>query len=277
MKLWGLSPIVLVRELLANAAMQIPLVRNRRLAGQRTSHSSLHVEAEKLAAEFDFFVDSIGSVSGKVIVEIGPGDALGLAPLFLSAGAARYVGIDRFRGNVWGRRASALYDELERQRGPFVAAWRDRVELVDVAIEEAPPQLPSADVIVSFDVVEHLTDLASATRNMAAILKADGLMIHRIDYGPHGVWLSTTDPLSFLQVPGWLWSAIGSNRGYPNRARHSQVVRLFEETGLLVAGRVTRSCGNDALDAEVACASAIAPRLGRRFEIAPTATPGPAT
>lgn len=266
MNLWGLPPPAFMRELAANTAMSLPLVRRNRLKGLRTRAPSARFEARKIGAQFDFLRDSAGELEGKVVVEIGPGDAVGLAPLFISAGAARYVAVDRFLGDVWGGSANAVYDEIARLRGPFCSGWRERVTLVRHSIEQSIAGVPPADVILSFDVMEHLLELPRAVRNLSSLLKPAGRMIHRIDYGPHGVWLSTQDPLSFLTVPQWLWLAIGSNRGYPNRVRHRQFVQLLESEGLHVAERITRRQGTDVMDAEVACAFQGAPCLGRAFE-----------
>jgi SAM-dependent methyltransferase len=265
MNLWGLPPQALIRELAANSAMAIPAIRRGRLKGLRTRADSPQLEARKIVAQFDFLRDSAGDIAGKAVVEIGPGDALGLAPLFITAGAARYIGVDRFLGEVWGTGATGLYEELERLRGPFPVGWREQVTLVRHSIEKTVAGVPRADIILSFDVIEHLQDLAHAVHNMSALLKPDGRMIHRIDYGPHGVWLTTADPLRFLSVPRWLWSAIGSHRGYPNRVRHQQFVQLVEAQGLRVTERITRRQGANVMDAELACAFQVAPRLGRAF------------
>jgi SAM-dependent methyltransferase len=265
MNLWGLPPQAFIRELAANTAMAFPAVRRSRLKGMRTRAPSPQFEARKIGAQFDFLRDSAGAIEGKVVVEIGPGDALGLAPLFISAGAARFVAVDRFLGDVWGSAANSLYDELERLHGPFRVGWRDQVTLVRHSIEETVAGVPAADIILSFDVIEHLLDLPKAVRNMSELLNPDGHMIHRVDYGPHGVWLSTEDPLRFLSVPNWVWSALGSNRGYPNRVRHQKFVDLLNVQGLRVAERITRRQGTDVMDAEVVCAFQAAPRLGRAF------------
>jgi SAM-dependent methyltransferase len=271
-RLWGLAAPALVRELVANVAMAIPPIRRRRLQGLRTGQSHTGREVDKLVAEFDFLLDSAGSIRGKTVVEIGPGDAIGLAPLFIAAGAARYVAIDRFLGDIWGTRAEALYAAIAQRRGPFAPDWRERVSLLSHSIEQLPPMVPIADVIVSFDVVEHLADVPRAVGKMAAVLKPQGRMVHRVDYGPHGIWVSTSDPLSFLKVPNWLWAAIGSNRGYPNRVRHAQLVDALRQENLQVAERITRRHAGDVLDAELVCGFEGAGRLGRPFKLAGTDT-----
>lgn len=272
MRLWGLAAPALLREFAANVAMAIPPIRRRRLLGLRTGNGHTGREVDKLVAEFDFLLDSAGPVAGKTIVEIGPGDAIGLAPLFISAGAARYVAVDRFLGDVWGRRAETLYAAIAQRRGPFSPDWRERVALIPHSIEELPPMAPIADVIVSFDVVEHLADVHRAVSRMAAVLKPQGRMVHRVDYGPHGVWVSTSDPLSFLKVPDWLWAAIGSNRGYPNRVRHAQLVDSLRRQRLQVSERITRRHAGDVLDAELVCGFDGPGRLGRPFTLDGTDT-----
>jgi hypothetical protein len=272
MSLWGLRPPALFREFAANVAMGIPAIRRRRLRGLRTGNSRVESEAAKIIAEFDFLHDSAGPLSDKTVLEIGPGDAIGLAPLFISAGAARYIALDRFLGDIWGPRAQSLYAQIERLRGPFKADWQRQVKLIGSSIEQADQRLPTADLIVSFDVVEHLADVPRAVRHMRAMMNPHGRMIHRVDYGPHGIWLSAGDPLSFLQVPRWLWRAIGSNRGYPNRLRHPQFVQLLRQQNLHVSERITRRHGQDVMDAEVVCGFDATAALGRPFKLDGSAT-----
>ncbi len=266
LEVYGLSVITILRELAANIVMSIPMGRRLRLKGLRTSATTVSDEAKKIIAEFDFFKDSAGNLEGKTVVEIGTGDAIGLAPLFLSAGAVLYVAFDRFPGNVWGPQAEALYGELARLRGPFQANWRERTKLCKTAIEAVAQYPIKADLIVSFNVIEHLSDLARAVRNMVALLKPDGMMIHRVDYGPHGVWLSSRGALDFLRVPARLWNVMGSHRGYPNRVSHAGFTQILKSSGLQVSERVTQARGSYAMDAEIMCGYGAPLSLGRCFK-----------
>lgn len=265
MQLWGLSSATLARELVANGAMAVPAIRRRRLQGMRTRSGSTEFEALKILAQFEFLRGSAGCIQDRVVAEIGPGDAIGLAPLFITAGACRYIAIDRFLGDIWGDAAARLYECIEHLHGPFAGNWRERIEVVRHSIEQPARATAPADVLLSFDVIEHLRDVPRAVRNMRRMLKADGRMIHRVDYGPHGAWLATEDPLAFLSVPQWLWSAMGSHRGHPNRVRHEELVRLLRSEGLQVTERATRARGPDVLDAELACAFQAAPGLGSAY------------
>ena len=237
----------IAREVAANAAMGIPAIRAARLRRARTITEDAVAQAKAVVSQFDFFCRSIGSVHGKTILEIGAGDTVALAPLFIGAGAERYVVIDRFLGAIDGQAANGIYSELERIA--FVPReWWGKLSIHRTSIENAAPaHLGEVDVIVSFNVLEHLSDLSAAFEQMAKFLKHDGMMVHRIDYGPHDVWQSCENPLEFLTVPDWLWSLMGRNRGYPNRVRHGEVLRM-----LIDAGFVTHaSIGQTAQSADV--------------------------
>lgn len=250
------------RELAANAAMGIPAIRRRRILKGRTIGIPVDTKARLVMDQFAFFIDAIGAgnIKGKVVVEIGPGDAIPLAPLFLAAGAARYVAVDRFLGNIYGPRALDLYSAVVN----IASAWLieglerlykldrcdsiselirmpNRVRLCRTPIERPDESLVAqANYIVSFNVCEHLSHLPRALDGMRSMLSPDGFMIHRVDYGPHDIWQTYRNPLSFLTVPRPLWGLMTSNRGCPNRVRHAELMAMVRALGLKSAERIGR-------------------------------------
>lgn len=241
------------RELSANFAMGIPLMRDWRVQQGRTVGASVELKARGILAQFSFFSDTMkyGGLAGKTVVEIGPGDAIPLAPLFIAAGARRYVAIDRFLGDVTSAAALDLYRRVVQLAPPTLADqlralglasdndWRhfltrsQHVDLVRSGIElDAPAQGRDADYVVSFNVCEHLDDMAAAFKNMKALLAPHGCMIHRVDYGPHDLWQRYDNPLTFLTVPESLWRLSSSNRGCPNRVRHAQLLDIAADLEL---------------------------------------------
>src|SRR6266850_8305395 len=134
--------------------MGIPAVRSARLRRNRTMVSDPAEQAARVKEQFAFFASAIGSFQGKTIVEVGPGDSIALAPLFIEAGAEKYIAIDRFLGDVYGRSATHIYRSIAG------GGWENRVELHACSIEDAPAI--SADVIVSYNALEHLRDLGRA-------------------------------------------------------------------------------------------------------------------
>lgn len=233
--------------------MSSQLVRALRLRRQRTTSSILANQVETTIRQMSFFYDELGGrrLDDATVVEIGPGDAIPLAFLFLALGAKRYVAVDRYRGRVFSNTAMDLYRAVAAQLPPtwdrrvraefarIVGGGRFPRELLDssrVVFDNSPIETLAnvgyADLIVSFNVLEHCSDVVLALRNMASVLSENGLMIHRIDYSAHDIWRSYDNPLEFLTFSERLWILMGSNRGYPNRARHSRVLEAIRASGL---------------------------------------------
>lgn len=250
-----------LREVLANLAMSVEPIRRHRVRAGRTTTHDLSEQATKVLDQFSFFMDSIGweQIRGKTVIEIGPGDAIPLAPLFLGAGAAKYVAIDRFLGDVHGEFASTLYEVLASLAPSSIReGWQarridpshggligllsdpDLVDLRRVSIESlGHNECEPGDFVISFNVLEHTLNVSSALRSMTLLLKPNGRMIHRVDYGPHDCWASYENPLTFLTIPEFVWRLMGNQRGYPNRVRHCEVVDTLRLLGLSVLDRVT--------------------------------------
>jgi SAM-dependent methyltransferase len=242
----------IAREIAANLAMGIPAVRSARLRRNRTMVADPVEQAARVREQFAFFASAIGPFEGKTIVEVGPGDSIALAPLFIGAGAKKYIAIDRFLGDVYGDSATQIYRALS------AGEWQKDVELHACSIEDA--FAISADVIVSYNALEHLGDLGRAFKNMARMLEPGAVMAHRIDYGPHDVWERCENKLEFLSFPDWLWNLMGSNRGYPNRLRHDAVLALLHDAGFSTKAKVTETFAGMPLNAElVSVLPAVAP------------------
>ena len=215
----------LAREVVANLVMVVPPLRAWRVRRGRTTNMCTAADEARLDRQRTaWYLTNLGEsrFRGATVVEVGPGDTMPFAAHALRLGAARYVAIDR-----------------------FADAWREpsdrRITLVPRPIEALPDDLSSvADLVVSFNVLEHVSNVTLAFRQMARLLVPTGVMLHRIDYGPHAHWRQHADPTAFLRVPELLWRAMGSARGYPNRASHEQMVGAAREAGLTVTHRATR-------------------------------------
>src|SRR5215467_6368769 len=115
-----------------NAAMALPFIRKIRSKCVRTVRPDPREQAKQILDQFNFFMGALGSVDGKTIVEIGPGDTIALGAMFLRRGASRYIAIDRFHGDIFGPYAMAVYRELGLETGDF----QDRIALCNTPIEK---------------------------------------------------------------------------------------------------------------------------------------------
>lgn len=175
------------------------------------------------------------ALQGAHILEIGPGDNLGVALRFLGAGAAKVTCLDRFwssRDDVQQTRIyRALLESLpaeERERAQAAVVFGEQTtfhsELVDSVIglgaEEADQILDagSLDLIVSRAVLEHVYSPMQALRTMDHLLKPGGLQLHKIDFRDHGMFsLKGHHPLTFLTIPDRIYRRMARESGKPNR------------------------------------------------------------
>ncbi len=232
---------------------------------------------------FDTVVGSIGveRLKGARVVEIGPGDHAPVALMFLAAGAERYWCVDRFPGDVAGPAAKQLYEalcaDLAERRPALAGALRRRgieaerfpegypelFEVLPCAIEELERR-GLADILFSYNVLEHVSDVAAFARNSFGLLRPAGVAVHRVDFDAHDVWLDRDDPSDWLAIPDVLWGWMGSRRGAPNRLRFHEVQEHLEAAGFRVESHV--------LDRFDAWRMRDRPSLARRFRNMPEAS-----
>jgi hypothetical protein len=176
-------------------------------------------------------------VEGKAILEIGPGDNLGVGLMFLALGAKSVTCLDGFRPHsdpqINPRLYAALYQSMSAEQRDRV---RDVVELQTDGTAvlrhgrlnrfyNAPVEMPhealaanSYDIIVSRAVLEHLADIRLGWKNMVSCLQPNGEMWHKVDFRCHRLY-EDIHPLYFLTVPETAWRLISRPDPTLNRAR----------------------------------------------------------
>ena len=242
---------------------------------------------------------SSATLTGKQVLELGPGDNYGVALRFLASGAERVVSVDRFasiRDQSQQREIyAALIDGLEPDAratlgdsiefGDTIGFDQRRLKAIEgLAIEDADAALEagSFDLIVSRAVLEHLQHPDSAFAAMDHLLKPGGSMLHRVDFRDHGMFTGGgLHPLTFLTIRERVYRWMTQHSGRPNRRLidwyRSKLGELGYDTRLLV----TRVVGVDEqvlphperyrLDAErnlrtIELIAAIRPRLRPEFQ-----------
>jgi Methyltransferase domain len=247
------SPTVdVTREIIKNAAMAVPIVRRVRLARPRAGVRFTGEDAQLRRYAFQG-LDALrqvigGGLHGKSVCEIGPGDFLTSGMAMLAAGATSYTAIDRFTGDyssvegkewyagiqsAWPRAYPDLSWPQWLEADKFPEGYPDRIASLRDKVESIR-DVGTFDVVCSFQVAEHVSSIEEFALSMALLVKSSGIVVHRIDFGPHGIWQSYRDPLTFLRVPEPLWRAMGSARGVSNRRRACEIEEAFRAAGLSV-------------------------------------------
>lgn len=240
-----------LKEAGKNFLMGIPAFRDWRLTRPRAGAFFTGADAELDRYAFsglNLLLEYTGGVEGKDVCEIGAGDYLTSGLAILAAGAQSYTVIDRFPGDYTGAVAKKWYQGIEDnwarfypeipwssdlRAADFPEKYAERLDLIREPIETAKPD-KKYDIICSFQVGEHISNIDSFADINKRLLKPDGVALHRVDFGPHDCWFWYDDPLTFLQFPDNLWKMTGSNRGTPNRFRHHEFMSAFEKAGLAV-------------------------------------------
>ena len=216
------------------------------------------------------------SFAGATVLEIGPGDNLGVALCLIAWGAEHVVCVDRFeclgRHHHNGEIYRALLNELapaERERARRNCPWVERAapdalegrihylprtELESCARALAPYRF---DCVVSNAALEHLADVAGGFAQLLPSLKADAWMFHEVDLRCHSRFAAVS-PLHFLTVREPIWNWMGSRLGAPNRIRINVYRKIFAEAGFAVREEVLES-------APMGIANATFPRIDRRI------------
>ena len=245
---------------------------------------------------------AIEDLQDKRILEIGPGDSLGVALMFLASGAARVVCMDKFSPVRDLQQQRRIYDHLARQLGDHSGRLSDMAIGADTGmevtsdrlrcvyghgIEEASHLLEpgSFDFIVSRTVLEEVYDIDDAFSAMDKLLVPGGFMIHKIDFRDLGVFSGHgMHPLTFLTVSDSVYRLMAADSGKPNRRLvdyyRQKMTELAYDTKILVThivGQVEELVPHkeqlepdvDYTDATIAILDEIRPRLNKEFKALP--------
>lgn len=231
-----------------NFAMGIPPIRSIRLHSNRNRTSSVADEA--LLDRFAFqlpklLLSHFGSLVGKDIIEIGPGDHLATGLTLLALGARSYTTLDRLTRNYATSRAREWYALVQDKfSATFSQPWPKtlshetfpgtcgKVKTLPRGIEDLG-DCARYDIVCSHAVAEHVSSVLSFAQAHTRLLRESGQALHVVDFGGHQ-WLRHSDEMLFTRVPAWAWSIMGSNRGYPNRVLFPDFKAILEAADLNV-------------------------------------------
>ena len=184
---------------------------------------------------------------GKTVLEYGPGDTLGVALLLYAHGAASVHCVDRFPVHTLSAPTIEIYralvDGLEgapraRAAGAFNIAGdpgsglRPEAIAYQVTPDGLSGRRAAYDLVISRSVLGLVNCLEKTIDDIAFVLKPDGISVHKVDLGSHG--LDRYRPLDFLSWPERVYALMYSRKGRPNRWRVDTYQRLVKRAGLTI-------------------------------------------
>ena len=204
-------------DILQNMAMGVrPIAR----FSQRYHSTGLNGNSDMAArvfSEYSRFVD----LSGKDILEIGPGQTLEVLERALAAGARSCTAIDVLD-----------YLSPDQARGK-------RISFVQYEGKGMPLATEAFDLICSYTALEHVRYPGITIHECFRVLRPGGSLVSVIDLGDH-TWYGTAESypdrvFHCLRYPEWLWNLMRWNRSsYVNRLRQSEWMQLLSEAGFIV-------------------------------------------
>lgn len=199
---------------------------------------------------------------GKTVLELGPGDTMGVSLVARLRGARGCEAFDAFdiasRDRAYLEAIYGPIVELEGRDGGARAAW----ELLEACAHRTTPAALRAGgrrfgAVLSRAVLEHVKDLDALFALARDVADEDAVWVHEVDLRDHGI--THGHPLDFLRFSERAWTRMTSHTDAPSRARASEYLALGARHGLtLVWGGVSHR----ATPAEV---RAIKPELADPF------------
>ena len=189
------------------------------------------------------------AVKGKRILELGPGDNLGVALKFLAAGAASVVCLDRFYSKRNPEHEREIYKALRERLSVEEQSRFDRAVNLSGNVEFNPEKLQSVygvsldgfadklagekfDLILSCAVLEEIYDPDPVFAAMDRLLAQGGSLVHVIDLGDYGMFRNQgMHPLTFLTISEPIYKRMASDSGLPNRKRLGYYVEKMKQLG----------------------------------------------
>ena len=217
----------------------------------------------------DYFKD-------KTLVEIGPGDTLGVALMFIGHGCKKVTCIDRFRCMQHTKKHAEIYNELissfdKTGRRFCESALRlgessilvdpDKIEyLSNIQFEKNMLPDQFCDVVYSYDVLEHVTDVKECFIQMKRIIKKGGYCIHAVDLAGHGELRGSFHPLDILRYSSTIWRLMNSHRRAPNQVRYGEYRRIMNELGFDILKLLKEQINKDDV-------AKVKPHLSKEFKM----------
>jgi hypothetical protein len=204
-------------------------------------------------------------LQGKRVLEIGPGDNLGVALLLSASGAGQVVCLDRFETRSDAAQRRKIYETLraglaggERERfddALDMSSLRFRPErvrtVIGVPIEKADTALEagSFDWIISRAALEEVpkAKLAACFAVQDRLLAPAGRMAHKIDLRDYGIFSARGfHPLEYWTLPEWLHALLSSHEPAPNRRRAAAYGAILQSLGYRCDLFTTHLAGTEA-------------------------------
>ncbi len=186
------------------------------------------------------------SLTGKNILELGPGSDLGVGLISLAHGAASYHSLDVH--HLIDSAPKELYDHIfktfltlgyDQNRVEHLKTQltlfqnKEKTELNYTCDPDFNISLfkdKGIDLIVSNSAFQQFTNVEKSIQEMSEITQSGTLLVSLIDLSTHTRWIRDKDPLNIYRYNDSIYNSL-TFKGSPNRVRPYQYQQYLEENG----------------------------------------------
>ncbi len=186
------------------------------------------------------------SISGKNILELGPGSDLGIGIYLISKGCTQYNAFDV--NNLIERVPDKFYEKLyQRLKLNKPSLDLDYLKMQFNAMKRKEPSklkyivkkefdiisslgVENIDIVFSQAAFEHFDDMDIAISQISQVCRSGARLIVEVDLQTHSRWIRDKDPNNIYRYPRSLYNLFWFS-GIPNRIRPFQYKRILEENG----------------------------------------------
>jgi SAM-dependent methyltransferase len=213
---------------------------------QRCADYDIQVVDQWIAHLQEYTKDNASDIlSGKRILELGPGSDLGVGLYLLSKSISQYNAVDvnnlvqtvpkgfyvSFLAHLKQSNADCDVAFLKAELEKTSAGNNDKLNYVcrkDFDISAAG--LQKIDIVFSQAAFEHFDDVDQTIASISAVTAPGSIMVVLIDLQTHSRWIRHKDPINIYRYARWLYRLFAF-RGIPNRVRPYQYMAACERHG----------------------------------------------
>lgn len=206
--------------------------------------SNFHKLDEKFEESLSLLKKNNVSVSGRVVLELGPGNSYINAYNFLMQGAKKIILVDKFPRILRTSKQKYFYkEELEYIKQKYCKTdlffidedgfpMTKYIKFISSDISKSSLK-ESVDLIYSVSVLEHLQDVSGTNHKMETLLNPGGFMLHDIDLRDH---YNFGNPFLFYKYSDYVWNNYLTKEGlsYTNRWRYDDFMSEFRKYDFLI-------------------------------------------
>ena len=187
------------------------------------------------------------SIQNHTILELGPGEDLGIGLTLLAEGVQKYYAVDKNNLIQKNQHRDIFYEKLFEKLATRIPS--DKIQQLKKELQRTFQNSPSTlnylyeksftfekipkhsiDIIFSQAALEHFDDIKKTIRDLDGIVKSGTVFIAEVDLQTHTRWLRPNDPLNIYRFSNWFYRLCKFS-GSPNRVRPFEYVEAFTQAG----------------------------------------------